>query len=75
MKNSLGMTILIFGIIALFGGTSISPNLFDKNVKIDTQTVNISKGISAYIYEKITHLYMNINFITILIISRGRFRL
>ena len=47
MKNSLGMTILVFGIIALFVGTSISPNLFNKNVKIDTQTVNISNGISV----------------------------
>ena len=75
MKNSLGMTILVFGIIALFVGTSISPNLFDKSVKIDTQTVNISNGISVYIYEKTTHLHVNINFIAILMNSKGGFRL
>ena len=69
------MTLLVFGIIALFVGTSISPNLFDKNVKIDTQTVNISNGISVYIYEKTTHLYVNINFIAILMNSKGGFRL
>ena len=69
------MTILVFGIIALFVGTSISPNLFDKNVKIDTQTVNISNGISVYIYEKTTHLYVNINLSAILMNSKVGFLL
>ena len=73
MKNSLGMAILVFGIIAFFVGTSISPNLFDKNVKIDTQTESISNGINVYIYEKTTHLYGNINFSAILINSKGGF--